>query len=727
MAHSNNESTTNINNKRISALRMSHLSLASNSTEGEQWFDSYEENVNNEARKSAILANITNYYKKTNNEDENNNKNGDGDDDNVTPRQSFVPPNYDPTISEHQQQQQNHPDSASASTSRYSRGSVESHATFRFQSYDDNSDTESSNSTWPPPSPTKVETVQRIQQITIHNNNSNSNNSIINNNTIDNNNINSEVLDDDDDDDSIYEEQQPQIANKIQPEQPEQPAFAINNNKMNKNNNSFRQKEDDEESTGHVIVATQTNFVVHRLSHFQRMYDEPSTPSTKDRHISNNSTIKEKEKEKEKVEQTRISNDDYIQTKTEIPVSDSEQKSSKFQQKQQHYHDYTQQQQYNQYSEQQKQYDNVPEEQEYNNFSSQEQHFPILPLIPEAASSGYGKLYVRLTCAQDILLPIPLETTYVRCVINDGLNEYISRYEVLSNKVNFKYETTIDTHPDMIITVALQVRPDPHVQPLTGISRFFTTVQRQKKTLVGYVHPEEHIIGQSRFALSHMVQACDQKTYSANFDCFNSWFARTAKERKRLANAEDGQVLKVVGNLAVDLLYLPVSDPSMKIPKTLQECDLALKIRQWHGTCWRTGYLSTRPIGGTVWQRNYFQLIGSQLLGYHNERNIQEPIQHYNITEAIQLTVAADQVLVDVNKMNNNIPAYYNDDSIPFNYSKNAICKDNQRGFFRITFANNSYIDCVCDHVKESELWVNTFRRMIGSVPLTVSASVFLT
>lgn len=77
--------------------------------------------------------------------------------------------------------------------------------------------------------------------------------------------------------------------------------------------------------------------------------------------------------------------------------------------------------------------------------------------------------------------------------------------------------------------------------------------------------------------------------------------------------------------------------------------------------------------------------------------------------------------------MNNNIPAYYNDDSIPFNYSKNAICKDNQRGFFRITFANNNYIDCVCDHVKESELWVNTFRRMIGSVPLTVSASVFLT
>ncbi|KAI9301199.1 hypothetical protein BJ944DRAFT_243487 [Cunninghamella echinulata] len=702
---SESEVTTNPNNKRISTLRMSHLSIASNSTDGEQWFDSYEENADNEARKSAMLANINNYYQKKTN------------DENTTPRQSFVTSNYDSTSD-----QQTHPDSASASTYRYSRGSEESHATFKFQSYD-HSDTESST-TWPPPSPTKIEAIQRIHQTTLQNNPENSTHQINDNGiTIVNNS------DHTDDDNSIYEEQLQiehkqlqhdpdpndnevntsllnnqavQLENKIEPQQ--QSSLSSSSRSINTNKNGYRysQKEDREEPTGHVIVATKPNFVVHRLSHFQRMHDNPTpSSSVNDRSISTKPVMEEVVEEVNgKENQDNNNMDDYVQTKTEV-------RRSEFELYQQQYH-----------------YNPEQEEQYEHDYNPPEQNYPILPLIPEAASTGYGKLYVRLSCAQDILLPIPLETTYVRCVISDGYHEYISRYEVLNNKVNFQYECTVDTHPDMIITVALQVRPDPHVQPLTGISRFFTTIQRQKKTLLGYVHPEEFIIGQSRFALNHMVHACDQKTYHANFDCFNSWFTRSTKEKKRLAHTEGGQVLKVVGNLAVDLLYLPVSDPSMKIPNTLQECDLALKIRQWHGTCWRTGYLSTRPKGQTIWERYYFQLIGSQLLGYQHEKDINEHSQHYNMTEAIQLTVAAEQILVDVNKMkSNNIPY---DDTTPFNYSKNPICQDNRRGYFRITFRDNDYIDCVCDHVKESELWVNTFRAMIGKVPLTVSSSVFL-
>ncbi|CAO3645930.1 unnamed protein product [Cunninghamella echinulata] len=699
-----NEVTTNPNNKRVSTLRMSHLSIASNSTDGEQWFDSYEENADNEARKSAMLANINNYYQKK------------ATDENTTPRQSFVTPNYDSTSD-----QQTHPDSASASTYRYSRGSEESHATFKFQSYD-HSDTESST-TWPPPSPTKIEAIQRIQQTTLQNNSENNGHQVNDNDiTIANDDDHS------DDDNSIYEEQlqtekkqaqhdsndnemkakflndqtvQPEIKFEAQ----QQSSLSSSSRSINTNKNGYRysQKEDREEPTGHVIVATKPNFVVHRLSHFQRIHDDSTSSSAmNDRSIPTKPMMEEVVEEvKENENQGNNNNaDDYVQTKTEV-------RRSEFELYQQQYH-----------------YNPEQEEQYEHDYNPPEQNYPILPLIPEAASTGYGKLYVRLSCAQDILLPIPLETTYVRCVISDGFHEYISRYEVLNNKVNFQYECTVDTHPDMIITVALQVRPDPHVQPLTGISRFFTTIQRQKKTLLGYVHPEEFIIGQSRFALNHMVHACDQKTYHANFDCFNSWFTRSTKEKKRLAHTEGGQVLKVVGNLAVDLLYLPVSDPSMKIPNTLQECDLALKIRQWHGTCWRTGYLSTRPKGQTIWERYYFQLIGSQLLGYQHENDIHEHSQHYNMTEAIQLTVAAEQILVDVNKMkNNNIPY---DDTTPFNYSKNPICQDNRRGYFRITFRNDDYIDCVCDHVKESELWVNTFRAMIGKVPLTVSSSVFL-
>jgi hypothetical protein len=190
---------------------------------------------------------------------------------------------------------------------------------------------------------------------------------------------------------------------------------------------------------------------------------------------------------------------------------------------------------------------------------------PILPLIPETASSGYGKIYIRMTNAHDILLPLPPETTFVRCILSDGRQEYVSRYEILNSKVQFQYECTMDTYPNMIVSIALQVRPDPHVRPLSGFLNrlLFTSIHRQKKTLQGYVHPEEYFIGQARFALEDMTAACNQKTYSGSFDCFNSWFVQSTKERKRGTTTADGQIIKVVGQLAVDMLYLPVSDPSM--------------------------------------------------------------------------------------------------------------------------------------------------------------------
>lgn len=36
------------------------------------------------------------------------------------------------------------------------------------------------------------------------------------------------------------------------------------------------------------------------------------------------------------------------------------------------------------------------------------------------------------------------------------------------------------------------------------------------------------------------------------------------------------------------------------MPRSLRECDLTLKIRQWHDTCWQSGYLTTRCQGNKV-------------------------------------------------------------------------------------------------------------------------------
>ncbi|KAI7865628.1 hypothetical protein BDF14DRAFT_1003205 [Spinellus fusiger] len=177
-----------------------------------------------------------------------------------------------------------------------------------------------------------------------------------------------------------------------------------------------------------------------------------------------------------------------------------------------------------------------------------------------------GKLYIRVNGAHSILLPLPKEVTYVRCVVSDGRYEYMSRYEILGQQVLLDYECIVDTHPDMIVTVALHVRPDYHVKPRTGLSRWFTSIRKQKESLSGYVHPDDGAIGQTRFALPHMMHACYQKTYRSTFDCFNSWYCRSARERQRRQQlGEEEDVLKVIGNLSIEMLYLPVSNPSLHL------------------------------------------------------------------------------------------------------------------------------------------------------------------
>ncbi|CEI88631.1 hypothetical protein RMCBS344292_03013 [Rhizopus microsporus] len=330
---------------------------------------------------------------------------------------------------------------------------------------------------------------------------------------------------------------------------------------------------------------------------------------------------------------------------------------------------------------------------------------------PSRPQHKHGKIYIGVSGAHDMLLPLPKEITYVRCVISDGEYEYMSRYEVLGHQILMDYECIIDSKPGMIITVSLHVRPDYHVKPRTGWTKWFTSIRKQKEHLSGYVHPEDGAIGQTRFAVDHMVPACYKKTYEANFDCFNSWYTRSSKERQRREQFGDEEdFLKIVGKLNIEMLYLPVSDPDVHVPKSLRECDLTLKILQWHDTCWKSGYLSTRLQGQKIWQRHYYRLIGSQLIGYttDNEGNILQVWDHYNIADVIRLSAAADKVVVTL------IEQEMKEDRV---FGKESIHQENLKGFFRLSFTDY-YLDCLADEVHESEDWVRAFKSMIGRVPL---------
>lgn len=327
----------------------------------------------------------------------------------------------------------------------------------------------------------------------------------------------------------------------------------------------------------------------------------------------------------------------------------------------------------------------------------------------EIKQTQYGKIYIGVSGAHDMLLPLPKEITYARCVISDGEYEYMSRYEMLDEQILMDYECVIDAKPGMIITVSLHVRPDYHVKPRSGWTKWFTSIRKQKEHLSGYVHPEDGAIGQTRFAVDHMVPACYKKTYAANFDCFNSWYTRSSKERARREQFGDEEdFLKIVGKLNIEMLYLPVSGPNVQVPKSLRECDLTLKIRQWHDTCWQNGHLSTRIQGQKVWQRHYYKLIGSQLIGYISDEEGSEVWNHYNIADVIRLSAAADKVIVTL------VEQETKDEKV---FGAESIVEGNLKGFFRLSFPDY-HLDCVSDNVSESEEWVKTLKSMIGRVPL---------
>lgn len=95
-----------------------------------------------------------------------------------------------------------------------------------------------------------------------------------------------------------------------------------------------------------------------------------------------------------------------------------------------------------------------------------------------------------------------------------------------------------------------------------------------------------------------------------------------------------------------------------------------------------------------VWERHYYRLIGSQLIGYTTEENgrTRQVYNHFNIADVTRLSAAADKLFTE--------PIHTD---------------SNEKGFFRLTFADY-YIDCVSDTTEESEEWVKTLKSMIGHV-----------
>jgi hypothetical protein len=151
--------------------------------------------------------------------------------------------------------------------------------------------------------------------------------------------------------------------------------------------------------------------------------------------------------------------------------------------------------------------------------------------------------------------------------------------------------------------------------------------------------------------------------------------------------------------------------------------------RRWHENVWRTGYMS--QMGGDVnvssifyvpyllhrsfrahlsvfsyyqfWRRRYYKAVGARLLAYHDTHLA--PRAAIDLTQAVRLTSNGRLIF--------GTPQSPEQSS---NHSETSE-EDCVKNSFQFTFSNGEKIDFFCDTERERDVWINTLRAALRSIP----------
>ncbi|KAG2178532.1 hypothetical protein INT44_001685 [Umbelopsis vinacea] len=312
-----------------------------------------------------------------------------------------------------------------------------------------------------------------------------------------------------------------------------------------------------------------------------------------------------------------------------------------------------------------------------------------------------GKLYVRLVAVQDINVPVPSEPTYVRCILNDGTYEHLSKYVMLGRHMQFDQEFKISANSNLDFSLSLHVRPDSHVKPKAPITRLLNSHKKVAPELSQFVNRQDGAIGSTRISFKDMIEECRSKLCSATFPSQNDWAIDVSRTIDKLESTKVKP--KTVGKLLLHMVYIPGSkDRHMKYPRDIDECMRGFDARRWHENEWRTGYMS--QMGGDVnfWRRRYYKAVGARLLAYHDTHLA--PRAAIDLTQAVRLTSNGRLILGTPQS--------------PDQTNRHEMSEEDcVKNSFQFTFSNGEKIDFFCDTERERDVWVNTLRAAIGSMP----------
>lgn len=284
-----------------------------------------------------------------------------------------------------------------------------------------------------------------------------------------------------------------------------------------------------------------------------------------------------------------------------------------------------------------------------------------------------GLLFVKILGIQSISMPLPVEPTYFRLKLSNGVDYIYTPYFLLQEGANVNQEFCLSETKDNQFSILMVIRQDPHVMRLVrdlrnseepsrlapparaetpagmtshkGIRGFFASPRKNKARPVSYQpstaptptsRPRESIanyfggdkgdvLGKTNISIEPIAKDCELNAMEIRYPVFS------------MTRGSDG-ARKILAKVTVQLCRLP-SLPGLdesELPGSIEELDRGLKWHEWHKIQHHEGKLTQTGGDCSVPRRRLMRLVGGYLHAV-NEVTRKE-VSTIDLSQAVEIT-----------------------------------------------------------------------------------------
>ncbi|KAI8379792.1 uncharacterized protein BYT42DRAFT_340682 [Radiomyces spectabilis] len=177
----------------------------------------------------------------------------------------------------------------------------------------------------------------------------------------------------------------------------------------------------------------------------------------------------------------------------------------------------------------------------------------------EPYHNNEGRLYIRVTAAENLDFPIDQDNHRIRCVLNYGTTHYTTEFQVMEHTIRFSHEFQIDTKkPITEFTLTLQISDNEKYEDARFKKIFAYRKRHHDVGIWRYANHTDGSICQSRVPIGEIVDKCILKVCNASFALVNGWYRqeRTSILASRIKKKHLRHE-KAVGKISAQFFFIP--------------------------------------------------------------------------------------------------------------------------------------------------------------------------